>query len=128
MKILKNSDLVKITTNTETPFSVYISPLTIAAKIEVAGKVKMIKGVEVADNQAQAFLCVKYCVKKIEGVETYDGEAYELTMQDGVMADECVDDVLSLLASEQLVYPMVMAANKTISGLKDVTVEVNPKS
>jgi hypothetical protein len=127
MKILKSTDVIKLTPTTENPFSVFVSPLTVAQKLEVASKVKMVKGEEVSDSQAQAFLCIKYCVKDLEGVKNYDDSEYKPDVIDGVLTDSAADDIMSLLADAGLILPVIMSANKTLSGLKDVSIEVNPK-
>ena len=127
MKILKCTDIIKITTPTEEPVSVYLSPLSVSQKMELSSKMKMVKGEEIADSQAQAFLCIKYCIKKIEGVQNYDGTEYVPEMDGTTLSDSSVDDIMTVLSEASLVLPVILAANKTITGLKDVTVEVNPK-
>lgn len=128
MKILKCTDLIKITPKTEDAFSVTIKPLSVSEKMEVASKVKMHKGEEVADNQAQALLCVKYAVKKIEGVKNHDGTDYEPTFLNGVLEESSADDILSLLSDTNLLVPVILSANKNINNLQNVEIEVNPKS
>ena len=128
MKILKCTDVIKLTTDTEEPISVHVSPLSVAHKIEISSKMKMEKGEEIPDNQAQAFLCIKYSVKKLIGLTNYDDTAYEPVMDGDFLSDSSVDDILSTLAESKLVLPVMLAANKSIAGIKDVKVEVNPKS
>jgi len=126
MKILKTTDKIKITVP-ESAVSVTISPLTAAQKIEIASKMKIVKGDEIPDFQAQALLCVKYCVKDVEGIENYDGTKYVLEKEGEHLTDSCADDVISALADSELILPVTLAANKSISKIKDVQVEVNPK-
>lgn len=128
MKILKSTDLVRISTTTEQPIHVTISPMTSAIKMDIASKTKIVKGEEVPDHQAQAAICVKHCIKKIEGVKNYDDSDYVPTFIDGVLDDNSVDDILSLLSDSALILPVILASNKNLSAIKDVEIAVNPKS
>ena len=128
MKILKCTDLIKITPKTEDPFSVTIKPLSVSEKMEVASKVKIHKGEEIADNQAQALLCIKYAVKKVEGIKNHDGSDYEPTFSEGILDESSADDILSLLSDTNLLIPVILSANKNINNLQNVEIEVNPKS
>jgi hypothetical protein len=127
MKILKCSDLIKLTPQTENKFSITVKPLSVSEKMEVASKTKMNKGEEVPDNQAQALLCIKYAVKKIEGIKNHDDSEYEPTFIDGVLDESSADDILSLLSDTSLLVPVILSANKNINQLQGVEVEVNPK-
>jgi len=127
MKILKCTDIIRLTVESESPISVFLKPLSVAEKIDIASKVKMVKGEEIADYQAQAFLCIKYSLVKIEGVETYDGEIYEPTIIDGKIEDSSVDDIVNMLSEVSLILPYIQAANKNLSSIKGVKVDVNPK-
>ena len=60
---------------------------------------------------------------------------YELEFEDNsldeskkVLKDSCADDVTSILHETELLLPMTYAANKALSKIKDVSVEVNPKN
>lgn len=134
MKILKTTDRVKLTLP-DSLISVTIAPLTAAQKLEIASKMKIVKGEEVPDFNAQGFLCIKYAVKGIDGIEDYSGNKYELEFEDNsldeskkVLKDSCADDVTSILHETELLLPMTYAANKALSKIKDVSVEVNPKN
>lgn len=130
MKILKTTDRVKLTLP-DSLISVTIAPLTAAQKLEIASKMKIVKGEEVPDFNAQGFLCIKYAVKGIDGIEDYSGNKYELEFEDDskkALSDSCADDVTSILHETELLLPMTYAANKALSKIKDVFVEVNPKN
>jgi hypothetical protein len=129
MKILKCSDRIKITVKTEEPFSVIVKPLSVSEKIELSAKVKIVKGEEIPDNQLQALLCVKSCVKGIEGVENHDGTPYELKfLEDGTLDEASADDIISMLSDTSLLAPVILAANRSLNQISGVEVEVNPKS
>jgi hypothetical protein len=128
MKILKNTDVIKLSLKTAEPIAVFISPLTVAQKMDIASKTKMVKGEEISDSSTQALLGVKYCVKKIEGVFNHDGSDYSPDMIDGVLTDNAADEILGLLSESDLLMPLIMASNKNLSKIEGVEIEVNPKS
>lgn len=128
MKILKCSDRIKLTVDAENPISVTIKPLSVSDKMEIASKSKIVKGEEVQDHNAQAFLCIKFAVVEISGVENYDGTEYKLEFNGDKLADHCVDDLVSCLSESGLLLPIVLGSNKNIGSITGVKVEVNPKS
>lgn len=131
MKILKCTDTIKLTVNSEASesFSVIVKPLSVNEKIEISSKVKIVKGEEIPDNQMQALLCVKYCIKEIQGVENHDGSPYVCEFgEDKYLTESCADDIISLLSDTSLLAPVVLAANRSLNHIKGVEVQVNPKS
>lgn len=126
MNILKCTDRVKITLP-DTLVSVVIAPLTTSQKIEIASKMKMVKGEEVPDFQAQALLCIKYCVKDVENFKNYDQTPYVLEKEGEHLTDSCADDIMTALSECDLILPLTLAANKSISKIQNVMVEVIPK-
>lgn len=130
MKILKTTDRVKLSIPDST-VSVTIAPLTSGQKIEIASKMKMEKGESVPDYNQQGMLLVKYAVKNIHGVTDYEGKEYSLDFSDEnnlELTDSCVEDITSVLSDSDLILPVTLAANKVLSKIKDVKVEVNPKN
>lgn len=137
MKILKCTDTIKLTINPKieneseesSSFSVIVKPLSVNEKMEISSKVKIVKGEEVPDNQMQALLCVKYCVKDVLDVKNHDGTPYKPDFfDDGTLTDSSADDIISLLSDTSLLAPVVLAANRSLSNIKGVEVQVNPKS
>ena len=49
-----------------------------------------------------AFLCVKYAVKDIKGVELSDGSEYKIEMKGDSLTDDCVNDLFSMQESDNL--------------------------
>jgi hypothetical protein len=127
LKILKSTDKIRLTTGTEEPISVTIRPMTVSQKIEIASKVKIIKGNEIQDHNAQALLCIKFCLLEISGVQNYDGSGYALEFVDGYLSDSCADDIMSCLSESSLLLPVVLGSNKNLGAITGVTIEVNPK-
>lgn len=128
MKILRTTDRVRLTTKTEEPITVEISPLTNGQKIEISSKMRMVKGDEVPDFNSQATLCIKYCIKSIEGLTDYEGNEYKLEFDGEFLSESCADDLISVLAEAELILPMTLAANKSLKNIKNVEIEVVPKS
>jgi hypothetical protein len=135
MKILKCTDTIKLTIDpkiegeSEGSFSVIVKPLSVTEKIDISSKVKIVKGEEIPDNQMQALLCVKYCVKDVLGVTNHDDTPYKVEFcEDGTLTDSSADDIISLLSDTALLAPVVLAANRSLSNIKGVEVQVNPKS
>lgn len=129
MKILKTTDKVKLTIPDST-ISVVISPLSAKQKLEISSKMKMVKGEEIPDYNAQGMLLIKYSLKEVYGISDYEGNDYKLEFElngDG-LTENCVDDVSSILSESNLILPVTLAANKVLSKIENVKVEVNPKS
>lgn len=99
-KIYKSTDKIKLKLG---ELQISVSPLTFYQKSEIqlilqeAASKKDPMGLMKA-----AFVCVKYAVKEIHGVETADGSQYELEFDGDVLSDECVNDLFSLEESEKL--------------------------
>ena len=99
-KIYKTTDRIKLKIGGVT---VSVAPLTFNQKNEIqlvmydAAKNKDTMGILKA-----AFLCVKYAVKHIEGVEQADGSPYKLESENGSLTDDSVNDLFSLEESDNL--------------------------
>lgn len=99
-KIYRSSDRINLQIG---DVAVKVAPLTFHQKSEIqlaiaeSGKTGDTMGVLKA-----AFLCVKYAVKEINGVEAPDGSKYELQFENEVLSDESVNDLFNLEESDAL--------------------------
>ena len=132
-KILRLTDTVIISVG---DVKFHISPLSHEKKIELANCTKVVGGVDHYDLAAAQRLYVKYGLKKIEGVEGYEKEPYELQFdENGNLTDDCISEVFSLeqrtdftVAAWQLLNGMKPLINPgTGKPLKGVTAEVVSK-
>jgi hypothetical protein len=74
---------------------VTISPLSVAQKAEVAALAMKGQALDAAQK------AIKYAVKDITGVEDEDG-AYKLQLENGVLTDECVEDLMNMDGGDTL--------------------------
>jgi hypothetical protein len=74
---------------------VTISPLSVAQKAEVAALAMKGQALDAAQK------AIKYAVKDITGVEDEDG-AYKLQLENGVLTDDCVEDLMNMDGGDTL--------------------------
>jgi hypothetical protein len=125
MKILRISDKIKVKFD---GVEVVISPLTHAQKMEISESLKLKAGQETIDYQRTSMLTLKYAIKEIYGLLTYDDEPYELEFDDIGLTEECISELMTALAST----PIFIAINSALANVLDtkiegVEVEVLPK-
>lgn len=108
MIIHKTTDKIKVKIG-EIIF--YLSPLSWDQKQDILSDAKMVDGK--ASNRNSTYKCLKYAVKGIEGATLADGSPYVLTMENGVISDECVEDILNLELSPKL----IMACYSFVQGI-----------
>lgn len=89
----------------------YLSPLSWDQKQDILSDAKMVDGK--TSNRNSTYKCLKYAVKGIEGVTLADGSPYVLTMDNGVLSDECIEDILNLELSPKL----IMACYSFVQGI-----------
>ena len=101
MKIYSAKDKVDIKVQ---DVVVSISPLTFQQKGEI--QVDLVEYEKNGSTKALidgSFKAIKYAVKKIKGFKTVHDEDYELEFEDnGVLKDECVNDLLNTEISSEL--------------------------
>lgn len=111
MRIFKSTDRVKIKIDDVT---ITVTPFTYEQKIEVqsimlqAAEGNIIKGIEGAK------LALKYSLKEIEGVELMDGSSYELELENGVLTDECVEELLN----SEITTKLTLISIALLTGIK----------
>lgn len=125
MKILRTTDRVAVTASGITAI---ISPLNQSQKLEIMSTLGVAAGKEQADLAKQAHLTVKYCVKEVEGIETFDGEKYALTKgPDGFLTDDCAAELVSALAQCGLLEQAANVALGVVKSGKGYRIKVNGK-
>ena len=92
MKIYSLTDKIPVKIG---DITISISPLSTIQKAEIQGL--MLKTVKDPENTLPAMqasnLCVKYSLKEIKGVEMADGTSFGLQFEDGVLTDDCVEQL-----------------------------------
>lgn len=99
-KILRVSDRVNVQID---DIKLKLAPLSYLHKMEIQDFMVDAAAGNMLSAMKGAAKAIKYSVKGLEGVEQYDGKAYELVFEeDGSLKDECVDDLLNLEQSNKL--------------------------
>jgi hypothetical protein len=99
-KIYKKTDRIKVKID---DVIVTLSPLTLAQKQE--GQSLIIEGQTHNDPHKASngiFYLIKCALKDIKGVEDQDGNEYKLSFENGMVSDECFDELLNLEIHQKL--------------------------
>ena len=115
MRIYKTSDRIPVKID-DVEFK--ISPLTFEQKSIISSCVKTVAGETVYDGSRAAFLGVKYAVKEVKGI-THGEEEFELEFDDGVLSDECVNDLLNLELNEKI----IITCTNLLCGIPDKIID-----
>jgi hypothetical protein len=108
-KILRKTDRVKVKIG-EVAF--YLAPYTQEQKQEINSLTKVESGTEVIDAIGRIKLALKYCVKGVEGIETVDGEEYQLSFDDnGDLTDETIDEIYTIEINNELVSAAIQLSH-----------------
>lgn len=124
MRIHKTSDKISIKID---DITIKISPLTQLQKSELQGH--MVKAVNGDMNEAMKSVqkSMKFAIKDIDGVEYENDEGeiepYKLELEDGMLTDECVDDLLNLPISNKL----SSICSTLLGGVPDKILDANGK-
>ena len=78
-----------------------LSPLTWDQKQDILNDVKLSEGKP--NNRNSTYKSLKYAVKGVEGVTLSDGSPYVVNLENGLISDECVEDLLNLEVAPQLI-------------------------
>jgi hypothetical protein len=125
MKILRTTDKVSVSAQGVTAT---ISPLSQGQKVEIMSTIGVVAGKEQTDLTRQAHLTVKYCVKEIDGIDTFDGEKYSLTKDsNGNLTDDCAAELVSALAQTGLLEQTANIALGVLKETKGYKLKVNGK-
>lgn len=98
MIIHKITDRIKVKIG---EITFHLSPLSWDQKQDILSETKMVEGS--GKNRNSTYKCLKYAVKDIEGVTLEDGSPYTLKLENGILSDECVEDLLNLELSPKLI-------------------------
>jgi len=122
MKILRAKDTITIKSQ---DIEVTLSPLTQLQKQEIMALATRSGGVNTTDLQAQAVKTIKFCVKAVTGLETYDGNAYELEVVDGILSDECAGELFAAFAQASILESVANLALGVVSAPEGVELRIN---
>jgi len=117
MKIYSTKDRIKIAID---DIVVSITPLTYAQKKEI--QTMLIKGREPGNENLYidaSHDAIKYAIKDVKGFTNTSGEEYKLEFQDGILSDECIDDLLNTEVSARLTAICLDLVNGIPSDLVD---------
>jgi hypothetical protein len=82
-----------------------LAPLSYKQKIEIQNIFKESKDAE------GSILCLKYSVKDVEGIETLNGEKYNLSFDESGLTDTCLNDLLNIELSPKLMIACATLVN-----------------
>ncbi len=131
-RIFRASDRIPVQID---DITVTIAPLTFNQKIELQS-IMISAGKEPLNALKGARLAVKYAVKAVAGIKDMGGNEYKVAMgDDGLITDECVDELLNLQEQPKLIalcsqliagVPKEIMDPSTQQPMKGVTVEAAP--
>ena len=100
MKLYKTTDRIPVKIG---EITFWLSPMKWEHKILVANAIKTKSG-DTHVTASQAKVAIKYCLKKVDGLQNHDGTELVLDMDaEGVLTDDAVEDVLLLESVPSLV-------------------------
>ena len=102
MKIYKLTDRVTIKIE---GLTFKLAPLSWQKKAEI--QALMVEG----KHTEGSVMCVKECVKDVQGLETLAGEKYEIRLEDGVLSEESLNDIMNIEDSAKLMLACASLVN-----------------
>lgn len=97
-KIYRKSDRVKVQIKSgEDTITLHLSPLSQHEKSEVQSL--MMKSMATKDPASASEgirKSLQYSLKKVEGITDTNGEAYNLEFENGLIKQECIDDLMNM--------------------------------
>lgn len=97
-----------------------ISPLSFQQRAEVQAELMEAAKGDMNKAVQASFKAVKYSVKDVSGVDTFDGTPYVLSFEsDGTLTDDCVSDLLNL----EMFTELSMVAISLVRGVPDKIVD-----
>jgi len=106
------------------PIEFSIGPLNHHQRSEVIACVQNESGDVTVNANQMAFLCVKYQVKGIKGIECVDGKDYELEFDSDCLTDNCASEIMGLENKESLLQVLSAWLTKMGSDPKIKGVEI----
>jgi len=121
IKILKLSDRIKLKID---KVIFYLAPLSNLQKMEVSSCTKIKGGEDVFDYGTAQHLYIKHSLKRIEGIESYHGEKYELEFDGESLSDDCVTEIFNLSQKDELMN----AAWQILNGMPNEITNLDNKN
>ena len=97
--VYKTSDEVELNFG---EVSIWISPLTFEQKAKIQATANLSGGASVEDQLKASYLAIKYAVKRCSGIQYSDGSDYKLVLENGMLTDECADNIYNTELSNSL--------------------------
>lgn len=76
-----------------------ISPLSFQQRSEIQTHLSKANNGDMNEAMVGSFIAIKYAVKEVKGIESFDGKKYKLAFDDKEersLTDECVNDLMNL--------------------------------
>lgn len=120
MKLTRLSDRMKLKIG-EVVFT--IAPVSYFVKKEIGECTKIEGGEQVFDLSKAQHLYIKHALKKVEGIEDYEGNPYELEFDGDVLTDDCISELFYMEQREEFLTACWAVLNdfnenKKVKGVK----------
>jgi len=112
MKIYRKTDKISIDIDDVT---IKVSPLTYEHKVIVQDQMLQAATGDVKAGLEGAKLAIKYSLKELSGAELADGTPYELELENGVLSDDCVED----LTNSGMNTKLTLVCISLLTGIRD---------
>ena len=98
--IYRKTDKIKVQID---DISIKVTPLSYSEKMEINELMsKALTEKKMKYAMDGTILAIKYSLKAITGLETPDGESYQLEMDNKQVTDDCINDLLNMKYSQKL--------------------------
>ena len=124
-KIFRKSDRIKVKIGTgEEGLTLSLAPLSQHLKVEIQAlfiRASAAKNPKL--NNEGLMLALKNSIKAMEGVTDQNDEPYQLEFVDGVLSDECLDDLMNMSMADKLMF----VAGNMVNGVPSQIIDENGK-
>lgn len=121
--VLQDTDRIPVTIDDVT---FWIRPLSWHQKMDIMSEDSVTKG-DFKNGRQTTIKAIKYAIKNVSGLVTIDDEPYELKFDpDGLLTNECVDELLNLPFGSKVVtscYAFVPGVPDAITDAKGNPIE-----
>lgn len=98
-KILRMKDRIRVKIG---DIEFLMAPLSYLHKQEIANCTRNSGGKEIYDFLKAQALHIKYGLKGVKGLKTYDDKDYELQFDGDCLSDECLNEILAIECNDKL--------------------------
>ena len=108
--LLRKSDRIKVKIE---ELEVELAPLSFAAKMEVNDILIKADKEDLTASMKASKLAIGHSIKSIKGIQTIDGEDYELAFENDKLSEDCIDDLLNL----ELCPKLMIVCSSLLTGI-----------